>query len=79
MIGTEQGIFLQTLRIENCHLRMCSLRRNDVNLFHSFGFEDSAVVPDVLQRVQLRMMKIRVSEKGQEGNNLVKEEILKGL
>ena len=65
MIGTE--------------LRMCSLRRNDVNLFHSFGFEDSAVVPDVLQRVQLRMMKIRVSEKGQEGNNFIKEEILKGL
>ena len=38
-----------------------------MKLFCSFGFEDRAVIPDVLQRAQLRMMKrVGIQKKDQE-------------
>ena len=38
-----------------------------MKLFCSFGFEDRAVIPDVLQRAQLRMMKrVGIQKKDKE-------------
>ena len=50
-----------------------------MKLFCSFGFEDRAVIPDVLQRAQLRMMnRVGIQKKDKEGRFVLRKKMCLG-